>query len=293
MLQSLSDVSVLCWLAYTSITTLLTAKLLEATFGLQFIGLTGGIATGKSTTTAALTAEHFNCGNVIDFDLIARAVVEPGQPAHTAIVKQFGSSVLKPDRTLDRAALGAAVFGDKQKLKQLNTLMNSPIMWRFAAEATELFFSKRCGEVLLDVPLLFEVALNRLCTTTLIVCVKPETQVQRLIARDACSSEAAEQRIAAQWSLDRKRLLATHAIDNDGTQQELLQKLKLWVKQHTQLNCRHTGTFSVLRVLRQLLLCRPTPVPLLLAVVTIVPLSSLLYITTVIIKMYTQNKKLA
>lgn len=179
------------------------------------VGLTGGIATGKSTV-----AEFFRARGipVVDADQVARDVVMPGQPALAAIVKEFGVEVLDGE-VLDRKKLGALVFGNDTARKKLNAIIHP----RIAMES-----QRQLGEVSkLDVPyVLYEAALlieNKIHTAfaALVVVSVPEVvQLQRLMERDASNEDAARARIASQLSLADKEALADYLVVNDGTLEE-------------------------------------------------------------------------
>ena len=178
------------------------------------VGLTGGIATGKSTVSAMFG--FLGC-RLIDADQLAREVVMPGQPAHHAIVREFGASVLQEDGTLDRKRLGAIVFADPERRKRLEAITHPAIRARhgriLAAYEEEAFE----GIVIWDVPLLIETGGAALVDRVVVVYVDPDTQLRRLIDRDGIHEAAARARVSSQMPIDDKRLRADHVIDNsDG-----------------------------------------------------------------------------
>lgn len=180
------------------------------------IGLTGGIASGKSTVTRMLRELG---APVIDADAIVREVQEPGTPVTAAIAREFGPGVIRPDGSLDRAALGATVFADPARRKALEAIVHPAVLQRMAAEV-ERYRAERRPAVVLDVPLLLEGGIERTVDRVWVVYIDRETQRARLMARDALSPAQAEQRIGAQMSLDEKRKRADLVIDNRGTEAE-------------------------------------------------------------------------
>jgi len=185
------------------------------------IGLTGGIATGKSTV-GQLLAGRFGLP-VLDADLYARAALAPGSPGAQAVLARYGEPVAaKTDAAIDRAALGRIVFADPVERRWLEQLVHPLVRQRFASELERL---AREPVVVLMIPLLFEAGLESLCSEVWLVTCRPETQLQRLIGRDGLAEQEALARIAAQWSLARKEALADRLINNDGDPGALEQQL--------------------------------------------------------------------
>jgi len=180
------------------------------------VGLTGGIASGKSTVAARLV-EHG--AELVDADAIAREVVLPDTPTWHKIVEHFGTAVIGGDGFVDRAALGRIVFADPAKRTLLNQLTHPPVVDEIASrlELLQAFD----GVVVLDVPLLLEAGVDRGYRAVLVVAAKPETQLQRLITIRGLSEQEARDRIAAQSSLEEKLAVATHVIWNEGTLEDL------------------------------------------------------------------------
>ncbi|ATB40975.1 dephospho-CoA kinase [Cystobacter fuscus] len=179
---------------------------------MKLYGLTGGIASGKSTVSRMfreLGAE------VLDADLIAREVVEPGTPGLAAVAERF-PGVVGPDGRLDRAALGARVFGDATERAALNALLHPLIGQRFV-ERTQALAEAGVERVLYDAPLLIENRLHGAMEGVVLVWVPRELQRARLMRRDGLDEAAAEARLAAQLPLDGKREHATWVVDNSGT----------------------------------------------------------------------------
>ncbi len=165
------------------------------------VGLTGGIATGKSTVARMFK----RCGAiVIDADELAREVVKPGKPAWREIVNTFGKTVLNPDRTLNRHALGAIVFPDKTKLRQLERIIH-PRVAREQARLTRQAARKNPDAIVIyDVPLLFEAGIDKRVDKIIVVTTDKETQIARLKKRNAFSRAEAIRRIRNQMPLTHK-----------------------------------------------------------------------------------------
>ncbi len=181
---------------------------------MKSVGLTGGIATGKS-----LAADAFRRlgAAVVSADTIARKVVEPGQKGLPLIVDAFGSEILLNDGRLDRRKLGALVFADSAKRSLLNRLLHPLILQRLRTEMTQ------AGRdvVIAEVPLLFECGYRNDFETVVVVYADPRLQMQRLMKRDGISVQEAGQRIAAQMDIEQKLTLADHVIRNTGSPAEL------------------------------------------------------------------------
>ncbi|WP_353948116.1 dephospho-CoA kinase [Sporolactobacillus sp. Y61] len=192
------------------------------------IGLTGGIASGKSTLSAWLNRHHYP---LIDADRISREVVEPGSGALKQIADAFGPHILHKDGSLDRQALGRIIFTDKEKRRRLNEMLHPLIRARMRKEIST-FRKLGAPVVFLDVPLLFEGGLDHWADKTIVVTVNRENQLHRLMTRNGLSRSQAETRIAAQMSLKEKERKASAVIDNNGsirqTEEQMAALLKLW-----------------------------------------------------------------
>lgn len=177
------------------------------------IGLTGGIACGKSTVAAMLVKRG---AILIDADQIAREVVLPGAPALRLVAERFGEGVLMVDGTLNRKALGEIVFRDAAARKDLEAILHPRIraLMRERMESFEREFPHRL--VVVDVPLLFESKLEAMFEETLLVYIPRELQLKRLQTRDGLTLQQAESRLAAQMPIEAKRELADTIIDNSG-----------------------------------------------------------------------------
>ena len=182
--------------------------------GQRRIGLTGGIASGKSTVGRLLADRHGL--PVLDADLYAREALAPGSAASRAVLERYGPAVRAggaAEAVLDRAALGRIVFADAAERRWLEELVHPLVRRRFAAELEQL---AAAPVVVLMVPLLFEAGLESLCSEVWLVDCEPPQQLQRLLGRDQLSEAEATARIAAQWPLVHKRSLADVLIDNRG-----------------------------------------------------------------------------
>jgi len=177
------------------------------------VGLTGGVATGKSTVSAMFAA--LGC-LIIDADRLAREVVEPGQPAHTQIVSAFGRGVLRPDGGIDRKALGAVVFADPAARARLESITHPAIRARVRARLAELTAAGFDGIVILDAPVMVESGDSPDVDRLVVVTADEPAQVARQQARDGLGADDARRRIRSQMPLDEKARLADYLIDNSG-----------------------------------------------------------------------------
>lgn len=181
------------------------------------IGLTGGIATGKSTVANILQRLG---AHVVDADVIAREIVMPGQPAYEEIVQYFGPQALLPDGQLNRSWLAEQVFSDGRKRGFLNQATHPRIIERIETIVGELAASGYRLPVVLDVPLLIEAGMAESVDEVWLVVVDPVTQLERLMQRDGLSADSAQLRIAAQMPLAEKVPFAHRIIDNGGCRQQ-------------------------------------------------------------------------
>jgi len=175
------------------------------------VGLTGGIATGKSTVSEILA----RLGAVlIDADQLAREVVAPGEPARAEVVREFGE-VLQPDGALDRKKLAAIVFADPSRRKRLEAILHPAIRARFDARLDALTRAGFEGIVVFDAPVMIESGGYKHMDRLIVVLTDETTQRARLAARDADVADG-ERRIASQMPLAEKAKLAHYVIDNTG-----------------------------------------------------------------------------
>ncbi len=188
------------------------------------IGLTGGIASGKSTVARWLTEQGLP---VLDADVYAREALAPGSPGARSVLERYGDQIRARGSELtaavvDRAALGRIVFQAPRERQWLEQLVHPLVRERFAAELTAL---SAAPVVVLVIPLLFEAGLERLCSEVWLVDCDPQQQLQRLQERDGLSAAEAQARIAAQWPMERKRALVDRIVDNRGSNDALAAQL--------------------------------------------------------------------
>ncbi|EAE3615794.1 dephospho-CoA kinase [Listeria monocytogenes] len=194
------------------------------------IGLTGSVATGKSTVSNMIQQAGIP---LVDADIAARKVVEPGTEGLKEIVAYFGEEILLADGTLDRAKLGEIIFKDKEKREKLNEITH-PRVKDYMLEARERFF--RVGEelVFFDIPLLFESHLESLVDQIVVVWTTPETELKRLMERNNLTKEDALRRIESQMGIDEKARKADFVIDNneslEKTQKQVYTFIERFVK---------------------------------------------------------------
>ena len=181
------------------------------------VGLTGGIASGKSTVSRQLA--ELGC-HVIDADVLAREVVAPGEAAYHAIVEAFGREVVRPDGTLDRPRLGARVFADPEKRRRLEALTHPAIQARRRAALDALSARGFDGLVVQDAALLIEVGGHADVDRLVVVSADPAVQRERLMRRAGLDRTEAERRIGSQMPLAEKVELAHYVIDNSDSPEE-------------------------------------------------------------------------
>ena len=184
---------------------------------MKIIGLTGGIASGKSSVSRLLSAEHGI--PIVDLDIIARQALAPGTFAFRKVVAIFGPAILSGG-AIHRKRLGDVVFNDRSLRQKLNQVLQPWIalrlLWALIYE-----FSLGSAVIVVDAPLLFETGLHRLCSVVVVVSVDPQTQLQRLMARDGAGEADARARTAAQpLSLEAKAARADLVVDNRGAPHE-------------------------------------------------------------------------
>lgn len=199
--------------------------------GIYVIGLTGGIASGKSTVSNMLSKLG---AVVVDADLIAKEVTSPGSLGLQKLVDAFGKEILFPDGSLNRKKLAEIVFHDKDVLTLLNSIVHPLVLERIVTILDNL--KRRAEEdgatkiVVLDAPLLLEVGAEKLVDEVWVVSVDLESQVRRLMRREGFTREQAFSRINAQMPLAEKKRYADEIIDNNGTLEETEKRVKeLWL----------------------------------------------------------------
>jgi dephospho-CoA kinase len=178
------------------------------------VGLTGGIATGKSSVGAMFV--ELGC-HLIESDQITHQLFEPGQAVHAAVVKQFGNRILAPDGTIDRRILGDIVFKDPQARAKLNGLVHPAIIQRQQEWLQEMEAQDPHGIAIVDAALMIEVGTYRNYDKVIVVTCSPEMQRERLRARSALSEEEIESRIRSQMPAEEKIKYADFVIDNSGS----------------------------------------------------------------------------
>lgn len=178
------------------------------------VGLTGGIASGKSTIARMFQEEG---ARLIDLDELAHFVEEPDRPGWNAIVGYFGSDILNDDRTLNREKLGAIVFHDKERLSALNRMVHPVVFEEWNRRLNEICKVDPHAIVISDIPLLFEVGMAHILDVVILVYASPEEQIKRLMQRNACSGNEADARLASQMPIDEKIPHADYVIDNGGS----------------------------------------------------------------------------
>ncbi|KAF9462708.1 dephospho-CoA kinase, partial [Collybia nuda] len=190
------------------------------------IGLTGGIATGKSSASALFKAHQIP---IVDADVLARHVVLPGTPGLKKIVEYFGDEVLLPNGTLDRKKLGSIIFNDEVKRKKLNSIVHPAVRKAMVWKMMDAWISgeKYC---IMDVPLLIEGGLWKWMGKVIVVHCPPEIQLKRLMSRDKSTQEEATSRLNSQMPIDEKLIYADIVLDNSGSPEALKAQVDALVK---------------------------------------------------------------
>lgn len=190
------------------------------------LGVTGSIACGKTTVTNIL--EELGAP-LIDFDIIAREVVEPGTQGHKQIVEYFGAQVLQEDGNIDRKKLSRIVFGDMEKRKKLESFTHPPIYEAFIRQVNEIADRKESPIIQVAVPLLIELSLQYMFDKIAVVYIPTETQIERLIKRENIGKEEAESQLRSQLPPDDKLMYADYVINNEGTVEETRRQVEqMW-----------------------------------------------------------------
>ena len=179
----------------------------------MIIGLTGSIASGKSTVAKMIESYGLP---IVDADVVARQVVEPGTPTLNKIAEAFGPEVIAHDGSMDRAKVGSIIFHNEEMRKTLNGIIHPAIREEMLRQRDE-FISFGEKNIFMDIPLLFESKLEHFVEKIIVVSVKREVQLQRLMERNGFSEEEANARIATQIPVKEKEQLADAVIHNNGT----------------------------------------------------------------------------
>jgi len=193
----------------------------------KVLGLTGGIATGKSTVASML--RHLGA-KIIDADELAREVVKPGQEAWREIVEAFGAEILRKDRTIDREKLRKRVFADKEARKRLESITH-PRIRALAQERIQKLAAEGADIIIYEAPLLFEIQAHLWLRPVILVASDLATQKRRLQERDRLNESEVRQHLEAQMPLEEKRKLADFVIENSGDLKDLERQVQeVWEK---------------------------------------------------------------
>ncbi|MCC5895149.1 MAG: dephospho-CoA kinase [Alkalibacterium sp.] len=189
------------------------------------LGLTGGIATGKSAASAFFKKRNIP---VVDADIGARVVMEPGNRAYQKAVELFGSQIVNKDKTINRRKLGSIVFNDKDKMDQLNAIVRKDI-FNWIRSEKQAYIDAGHPLIVLDIPLLFEAGYESEVDEIMVITTDETTQLERLMSRDQISKTEALSRISSQQPMDSKRDRADSIINNNGTIEETHEQLDNWL----------------------------------------------------------------
>ncbi|GHG40857.1 dephospho-CoA kinase [Sinomonas cellulolyticus] len=190
------------------------------------VGLTGGIASGKSEVSRRLAERG---AVIVDADVLAREAVAPGSPGLAEVVEAFGPGVLTHDGGLDRAALGAIVFADRTQRERLNGIIHPRVRARAAQLVADAVAADPHAVVVQDIPLLVETGQAAAFDTVVVVDAPDDVRIARLRARNGMSDEEARSRIAAQATREERLAAAHHVVDNDGSLEALRAQVdRLW-----------------------------------------------------------------
>lgn len=186
----------------------------------KIIGITGGISSGKSTVTNFLRQRGFQ---VVDADALVHQLQAPGGRLYNILVEHFGNQVVLKNGQLNRPLLASLIFSNPEEQEWSKETQGQVILEELAALKNQL--AKTEAIFFMDIPLLFEQGYESWFDEVWLIYLDRETQIERLMNRDKLSLEAAESRLASQWSLDKKKKLATHIIDNSGSLDQLLSQI--------------------------------------------------------------------
>lgn len=196
---------------------------------MKTIGITGGIGSGKSTVTEFLKGKNYP---VIDADMIAREIVEPGSEVLAQLVSHFGGSILNPDGTLNRKALADLAFANPSQKLMLDKITHGAILDMVSKRISALKNSMKASLLFVDAALLIESGLNRQMDEVWLVTAHEALRIKRVVARDRLDAERVKKRIRMQMSDEQKSRLAYRIIDNSGTKEELYQALEKILREY-------------------------------------------------------------
>lgn len=187
------------------------------------VGLTGGIASGKSTIADMFKREG---AYIIDIDMISRDVVKPGRPAWQDVAHIFGKEVLNEDQTLNRKKVGDIVFSDAEKRKKLEEIIHPKITAEKLMKINEIAKKDNQAIVIIDIPLLIETDKQDTVDKVVLVYTSPQGQIERLVKRDGLSLEDAHKRLTSQMPIENKKKYAHYIINNEEPLEEIQKKVK-------------------------------------------------------------------
>lgn len=202
------------------------------------VALTGGIGSGKSTVARMFQDEG---AYVIDFDFLARVVVEPDKPAWRDIIEYFGPEILSPDRTLNRSALAEIVFSDDESRKALEGLTHPRIFEESDALIEAIKRKDPFSVVIIDLPLLFELSLNKKFDKVILAYAPRAVQLKRIVERDGLAREEVEKRLNAQMLIEEKRSLSDYIIHNEGDLNDTRNQVRKVIHELRELATRKGG----------------------------------------------------
>ena len=186
----------------------------------KIIGITGGISSGKSTVTNLLRQRGFQ---VVDADALVHQLQAPGGRLYNILVEHFGNQVVLKNGQLNRPLLASLIFSNPEEQEWSKETQGQVILEELAALKNQLAQTEAI--FFMDIPLLFEQGYESWFDEVWLIYLDRETQIERLMNRDKLSLEAGESRLSSQWSLDKKKKLATHIIDNSGSLDQLLSQI--------------------------------------------------------------------
>ena len=187
------------------------------------VGLTGGIASGKSTIADMFKGEG---AYIIDIDMISRDVVKPGKPAWQDVIHIFGKEVLNEDQTLNRKKVGDIVFSDAEKRKKLEEIIHPKITAETLMKINEIAKKDNQAIVIIDIPLLIETDKQDTVNKVVLVYTSPQGQIERLVKRDGLSLEDAHKRLTSQMPIENKKKYAHYIINNEEPLKEIQKRVK-------------------------------------------------------------------